>query len=303
MNESVLQTEQTPLVSLSELDTVWFQVSGTVCNIACAHCFISCSPTNTSHPLMTRDVVRRHLDDARSLGVREFYLTGGEPFLNREIWGVLEDTLAIGPATVLTNGMLINRERAARLAALRDGSEYSLDIRVSLDSFEEESNDRIRGRGVFRKVIEGLRNLAAQDFVPVITAVAVWDPADDDRVRREFLHLLSSIGLTRPRLKVLPVLHIGAETTRTGGYAAGDYLSVEDLDPELGYGTEVLQCSSSRMVTAKGVYVCPILVEQADAHMGDRLGDALQPFPLKYSACTTCWREGLSCRTAVGAGG
>jgi AdoMet-dependent heme synthase len=303
MSEPTMSPEQAPLVSLTELDTVWFQVSGTVCNIACTHCFISCSPRNTRHPLMTREGVRRHLQDAVALGVREFYFTGGEPFLNREIWGILEDTLAVGPATVLTNGMLITDEHARRLAALRDGSEYSLDIRISLDSFEEKANDAIRGKGVFRKAVEGLRNLAAHGFVPVITAVAVWDPAEDDRVRQEFLQLLSSIGLTRPRLKVLPVLHIGAETTRTGGYGAGDFLSVEDLHPELGFGTELLQCSSSRMVTANGVYVCPILVEHTDAHMGDRLEDALEAFPLKYSACTTCWREGLSCRTAVGSGG
>ncbi|HEY8848852.1 MAG TPA: radical SAM protein, partial [Thermoanaerobaculia bacterium] len=60
---------------------------------------------------------------------------------------------------------------------------------------------------------------------------------------------------------------------------------------------EVLQCSSSRMITSKGVYVCPILIETAEARMGDTIAETLRPFPLRYGACHTCWVEGVSCRT------
>jgi len=290
-------TSETPMVPMNAMDTLWFQVSGTICNIQCEHCFISCSPRNHNHEMMSRAEIKRYLDESKSLGVKEYYFTGGEPFLNKEIWGILEDTLAIGPANVLTNGMLIKEDWAQRLAELRDASEYSLDIRISLDSFEEEGNDRIRGKGVFRRAIEGMKNLAAHGFVPIITAVAVWDPQQDERVRREFINLLASIGIPRPRLKILPVLHIGAEAERTHGYHEADYLSTTDFCPDLGYGAEVLQCSSCRMVTSKGVYVCPILVEEDTARMGDTIAESLRPFPLVYQACHTCWVEGLSCKT------
>ena len=33
-----------PLVNISHLDHLWFQVAGTLCNLTCTHCFISCSP-------------------------------------------------------------------------------------------------------------------------------------------------------------------------------------------------------------------------------------------------------------------
>lgn len=292
-----LVTAGTPTVPMNAMDTLWFQVSGTICNIQCEHCFISCSPRNHNHEMMSRAMIKRYLDESKSLGVKEYYFTGGEPFLNKEIWDILEDTLAIGPANVLTNGMLIKVDWAKHLAELRDASEYSLDIRISLDSFEEEGNDRIRGKGVFRRAVEGMKNLAANGFVPIITAVAVWDPQHDERVRREFIELLASIGITRPRLKVLPVLHIGAEVERSCGYEASDFLSKEDFRPDLGYGPEILQCSSCRMVTSKGVYVCPILIEEETARMGDNIAESLRPFPLAYQACHTCWVDGLSCRT------
>jgi hypothetical protein len=51
------------------------------------------------------------------------------------------------------------------------------------------------------------------------------------------------------------------------------------------------------MVTDQGVWVCPILVNEPTAKMGERLADALRPFPLGHSACWTCHVYGVSCRT------
>ena len=87
---------------------------------------------------MPLDQVRRHLDDAVRLGVREYYFTGGEPFLNPDMEAILEATLEVGPATVLTNGLLLDPARCARLKKLEQASDYSLDLRVSLDGFTEQ---------------------------------------------------------------------------------------------------------------------------------------------------------------------
>ena len=42
-----------PRAQLRSLDTLWFQVGGTVCNLACSHCLVSASPTNHTHELMS----------------------------------------------------------------------------------------------------------------------------------------------------------------------------------------------------------------------------------------------------------
>src|SRR5690349_6422615 len=103
---SLLQIESirqdAPLQPLLHWDALWLQVAGTVCNLSCAHCFVSCGPSNHHHRLMSRAEVHAHLDDALGLGVREVYLTGGEPFLHPELLGILEDTLSVAPCTVLT---------------------------------------------------------------------------------------------------------------------------------------------------------------------------------------------------------
>jgi len=93
---------------------------------------------------------------------------------------------------------------------------------------------------------------------------------------------------------VLALFHIGAEEKRTRAYSEWERLTREMLGDE---DASVLQCSSCRMVTSKGVYVCPILIEEPEAKMGETISETLRPFPLKYGACHTCWVDGVSCRT------
>jgi molybdenum cofactor biosynthesis enzyme MoaA len=286
--------EAFPEVPSLSLDTLWFQVAGTLCNLACRHCFISCSPANHSHAMMTRAEVRGFLEEARSLGVREYYFTGGEPFMNPEMLGITADALAQGPVTILTNGLLLTPERSRRLRELFDASEYSLDLRVSIDGWDAAANDPIRGEGTYERILEGLGNLAAEGLNPVVTVTEACDGAAAAEGRTRFLDWARAIGLSRPRLKILSLFRIGAEADRLRGYAPHETLAGRSLTRE---ALEALQCSSSRMVTSRGVYVCPILIDLPSARMGRTLAETLRPFALATGACFTCHEYGVTCRT------
>ncbi|MEK7347393.1 MAG: radical SAM protein [Candidatus Eisenbacteria bacterium] len=282
-----------PRVPALSLDTVWFQVAGTLCNLRCRHCFVSCSPTNRSHDYMTRESVREYLREAEEMGVRDFYFTGGEPFLHRDLVGILEDALRVGPSSVLTNGTLITPERARTLAALERESRYALELRVSLDGLTAAMNDPIRGEGTFEETVRGLRALAEAGFLPIVTAAQTWNDAADARLRDEFHSFLRHEGIARPRVKILPLFRIGREEGRSRGYAPTEFLTEEHMR---GYDPWLLQCSNSRMVTSRGVYVCPILIDAPDALLAPTLRESMKPFPLGHGACHTCWETGASCR-------
>src|SRR5258708_1646463 len=114
-----------PEVAPAHLDDLWFQVAGTLCNLTCRHCFISCSPHNHAFGFLDLATVERFLEQSTRLGVKEYYFTGGEPFLNRDMTAILERTLHFGPATVLTNGTVFKDEWLARLRQAEDASLYS----------------------------------------------------------------------------------------------------------------------------------------------------------------------------------
>ena len=281
-------------VELRSLDTFWFQVAGTVCNLACTHCFISCSPTNHTHEMMSLTEVDGYLEEAVRLGVKEYYFTGGEPFLNPEMEAILTATLQVEPASVLTNGLLLDPERCRRLAAMAEGADYSLDLRVSLDGTTAEANDAIRGAGTFARALDGVRNLAAAGINLILTTTEVYGENATDGGKERFFALLRSLGIDQLRLKVLPVFHLGAEAERGGAYESWQRLAIGDA-PEGGW--DHLQCSSCRMVTGHGVWVCPILVNEPAGKMGETLADAFGSYPLGHSACWTCHVAGVSCRT------
>jgi hypothetical protein len=56
-----------------------------------------------------------------------------------------------------------------------------------------------------------------------------------------------------------------------------------------------LACSHSRMVTDRGVYVCPILIDSPDARLGSSLVEAQRSYGLRHGACLTCYQAGALC--------
>jgi MoaA/NifB/PqqE/SkfB family radical SAM enzyme len=284
-----------PVLPLDHLDDLWFQVTGTLCNLRCRHCFISCSPTNHAFGYLDLPSVERYLAESVRLGVKEYYFTGGEPFLHPHLADILAKTLRLGPATVLTNGTVFHEETLHRLRAADEASLYSLELRVSLDGTSALENDAVRGPGTFGRILRGIEQLLAHDFLPILVFARTNDERSDDAVFDEMVRLLRGIGYARPRVKMLPTLRLGAEIERQRGYHVEERVTVEMM---AGYDTGQLLCHHSRIVTDRGVMVCPILIETPAARLGDTLAAACRPIELSQPACHTCYQHGALCANA-----
>ena len=295
-----------PQVPFGHLRSLWFQITGTLCNLTCAHCFISCSPTNHSLQFLTPETVYRYLDEAVRLGVREIYFTGGEPFMHKDILPILERSLQVAPTSVLTNGTLITPRVAEALGHLQAASPYSLEIRVSLDDVDEAQNDAVRGKGTLRKALQTLQLLQAQGIPPIVavteylhagagqdassTHAETAQTGEGSGFYRKFRDFLLDNGIDKPRLKMIPVFAIGqlAGTVPLAQYVTPDMLE--------GFKSDTLQCTSSRIVADGGVYSCPLLVGEPQARLSTTsLAAALQPCTLYHTACHTCYVTGMTC--------
>jgi len=287
-------TAKIPEVPMAGLDTLWLQVGGTVCNLTCTHCFISCTPQNDNHPFMTLAQVKKHLEESKHLGIQDYYITGGEVFLNPELVEIYEAILEYGPCTSLTNGMLISKEKAQALAELQARSKNKLLFRVSLDSLDEQENDAIRGRNCFKLALRGMRYLAEAGFPTHLTMVRSWDEDDDPEMEAKALAFMREHNVPNPQVKFLPGFLMGELAVNEREYHPNERVTEKCFET---FPITNLQCANSRMVTAKGVYVCPILIEEEPARMGDTVEETLRPFPLYHSACYTCRVSGMSCKS------
>lgn len=295
MDDKVKALNKTPEVPLIELETLWMQVGGTLCNLECTHCFISCSPKNDTIAMMTLEQVEERLRESRELGVKDYYITGGEVFINPEIFEILAVILSYGPLDVLTNGTQITSDKAKRLRETQEASKHPLRFRVSMEHFDEDENDAIRGKGAYRKAIAGIAYLAEAGFSPILTVTRTWEEERDSEMELKFVKVLRKSGLKQPQIKILPGFLLGKLAENERDYSQDEYVTekcFEDFD------ITQLQCATSRMATGEGVYVCPILVDNPAARMGDTLGHTLRPFPLSHSACYTCRVTGMTCKSS-----
>lgn len=244
--------------------------------------------------MMSLRQVRQRLEESKPLGVKDYYITGGEVFMNPEIFEILAAILEYGPLDVLTNGTLITPEKSARLREIQNGSSHRLQFRVSMESHDEETNNQIRGKDAFSKAGEGIRNLGAEGFSPVLTVTRSWAEEKDAEMEENLLNFLKTLNVPQPKLKILPGFLIGRLANSLRNYSDDEYVTEKCFE---NYDITNLQCATSRMATEAGVYVCPILVDNDQARMGDTLEETLRPFPLAHSACYTCRVTGMTCKS------
>jgi len=285
-------------VSLRRLETLWFN-TGTLCNLTCGHCYIESSPRNDRLAYLSREDVRGYLDEIARDGLptRLIGFTGGEPFMNREIVGMLEDVLARGfDALVLTNAMKPMRKLRAPLLTLRDAYGAGLTIRVSLDHYTPEIHEAERGEQSWGETIEGLVWLARHGF-SVDVAGRRFSGEPDEQLRAGYARLFRALDLPLDafdpvRTVVFPEMDAGHDVPEITEACWGIlHKSPDDV-----------MCASSRMVVKrKGadhptVLPCTLLAYDPQFELGRTLADATRAVPLNHPHCASfCVLGGAAC--------
>jgi len=192
------------------------------CNLRCDYCCVRSSPTAPRRELGL-ERVQRITREATELGVKEIFITGGEPFLLENIGEILLACASAAPTTVLTNAMLFTGRRAETLKLLpRD----RIVLQISLDSPTPERHDLHRGPGTWARTREGIQRARELGFRVRLAATVSTDAeaeefrqfldaeqiAEEDRViRRIALRGVANEGVAVTRADLVPEVTITAE--------------------------------------------------------------------------------------------
>ena len=134
------------------------------CNLSCIHC-LSDSGRRRDGELTTEQALRV-IDKLAAVKVFQFNIGGGEPFMRPDFLDLMDHAHEKGMVTCIsTNGTLIDERIARRL------DHPLVYIQVSLDGASESSNDAIRGRGSYHKVLNALEHLRKRDIEVSINCV------------------------------------------------------------------------------------------------------------------------------------
>jgi len=286
---------QVPLLALR---TLWFN-TGTLCNLACATCYIESSPTNDALVYLTAAEVERFLDeiDQERLDTREIGFTGGEPFMNPEIVTMLDASLARNhDVLVLTNAMRPMRRHEAALLALRERYGARLTLRVSLDHHTRAVHEAERGAQSWQPALDGLKWLSANSFSIAVAGRHLADEPDH-AARRGYATLFAREGVAidahdPERLVLFPEMDAAADVPEITTSCWGI----------LGKSPADIMCATSRMVVHRRgqrrarVVACTLIPYDPGFDLGGSLDEAWGAVALNHPHCARfCVLGGASC--------
>jgi hypothetical protein len=288
--------EQRAEVAMTRLATLWIN-TGTLCNLACRTCYIESSPRNDALVYITLAEAEAYLDEALALGTREIGFTGGEPFMNPDMVGMLAAALGRGfEVLVLTNAMRPMRRFEEQLLAIQSLHGERLTMRVSLDHYSGPIHEAERGAGTWDKAIAGCRWLSDHGFRLAIAGRHLPGESESD-ARDGYAALFAENRL------MVDAHDTGALVLFPEMDATADVPEItEACWGILGKCPNSIMCASSRMVVKrKGeprpvVAACTLIPYDAGFTMGETLAEASRPVRLNHPHCARfCVLGGASC--------
>lgn len=122
------------------------------CNYGCSYCIFSCDKKRVDGELTTQECFHI-IDELVNNGFKHLKITGGEPFIRKDIVEILEYASKNLIVDISTNASLITDEIVSKLNKINLKM-----IHVSLDGNKEE-HESVRGKLTYDRTIRGLNAL------------------------------------------------------------------------------------------------------------------------------------------------
>ena len=201
------------------------------CNLNCRHCWIAPAYIeNNAAPLEADfELLKDIIDQAMPLGLKSIKVTGGEPFLNNNLFSLISyaanKKLNI---TIETNGTLIDGHGAK---FLKENNVRM--VAVSLDGPNQEIHEKLRvKRGCFDETVRGIKFLKECRLNVQIVMAAHKYNIDylEDTVR-----FAEQLGVNSFKINCISAVSRGEALKRDGGtLEVADYLNLnQKIDQEI----------------------------------------------------------------------
>lgn len=231
MHATLPLLEATDFPSLRRDRLATLQVNlGYRCNQQCLHCHVNAGPRRTEE--MDRETVDRVLRFARESDVASLDLTGGAPELNPHFRYLVERARAHGVAVIdRCNLTVLSEPGQADLADFL--AAQRVEVVASMPCYQAGNVDGQRGKGVFKRSVDGLQRLNALGYgYPgsgrvlnlVYNPSGPFLPPDQFKLEQDYKQrLFDQYGIRFNRLFTMvnmPIARFGSTLVSKGGFGA-----------------------------------------------------------------------------------
>lgn len=282
---NILTSPKSELVSF---DTLFIEMSVKACNLKCKHCYIDFTNEKNTKNFIHIDRIKEAFSDLKNENLKFIHLTGAEPMLHPDFNSVLRYCLLRASTVIHTNGYSINDKKARFLKKVEEENNKGneLVINLSLEHYDEKTNDQIRGRGSYRKCMHTIQSLLKYGFNPLVTVVNHFDE-DENSLKEKVADVFNSIGFVTDdmNINVIPLVK------------KDEFYDVKKLS-EKPYME--LDCSHGRMLTQTGIYNCPLTSDDYRGRSGGDFKDYSRSAMLENQSCSYCMAKnkrffGINC--------
>ena len=171
----------------NRLRDVSFAISNR-CNLQCKHCMVNADKCSDKENFTTDEIINA-LDKIIAANPEVITITGGEPLVRADFIQIIKYLKENfnGKIGLMTNGILINEENVKEIVKCVSS------IDISLDGVDEKSCSIIRGKGVFKKVIENIKLLKRYNFNNITTSMVL--SANNEPFIEEFFKLNKNLNI------------------------------------------------------------------------------------------------------------
>jgi radical SAM protein with 4Fe4S-binding SPASM domain len=176
------------VIAPHKLEELWLYYT-MACNLRCKHCLVDAGKSLRKE--LSTEEFKKVVDEGIKLGVKRFYITGGEPFIKEGIFDLIKYITKTKKREliVLTNATLLDNRK---IAALKKLANPKLILQVSLEGHNAGIHDKLRGKGSFDKAVDGIKKLIDIGIIPIVsTAISKLNEKDIQKTSR----FLSKLGI------------------------------------------------------------------------------------------------------------
>lgn len=172
-----------------DLDVIYLLVTNR-CNLKCTHCCADAVDKSSEvfKQEMDIDELKSAIDKIINANPNGIAITGGEPMVRKDFFeflGYLRKNYR-GKIALATNATLITKENASLLVKLIDKFD------ISVDGIDEDTCSKVRGKGVFGKVINAIDVLQKNGATEI--SLSMTFGTSNYHLRQAFLKLNEKLG-------------------------------------------------------------------------------------------------------------
>lgn len=260
-----------PICELKELNNLFIEMTAKNCNQRCKHCYIDFLPSKTIKDFISIDKIKQALNDIQNENLYCIYLTGAEPMTHPDFNAILRLCLSVTNVCICTNGSFLNEKKVRFLKKVEDESEHEIIFMLPIDSYDEIKNDNIRGRGSYRQIMHAAKTLAKYNFNPIFNITNYYKESKQILLTK-FKSIFNNIDVS----------------VEDCNFQINEYFDKNCKEDNFVKDYKNLDCQTGRILTEKGIYVCPFLANDHRGRMGADFSNYSKKVYLETPYCFTC---------------